>query len=547
MSSRIAVAVASLLGVAPLFGAPQFVRPPVILENPNPAVPLAAVVRFEASEPVEAEFTVSDGKHRWTLAYPLGMGLPHGYPIVGMRAGRQHSISVRIRNDKGESSEYPAKLAFVTPPLPSGEGEFPPIQVTVTQPDRMEPGLTLFSPRRNRTGDPAFGAKFGMLVMVDAAGEPVWFYRTDSRISDLQRLSNGNFAFLTQDYRAVEIDMLGNEVATWYATGRPGGPAKGLPIATTAIHHELDEVPNGNFLVLGAEFREIPFFTSDRDPDAPKAVQKVMGDEVIEFTRDGREVWRWRAFDALDPNRIGYETFDGYWERRGFPDIKADFSHANGLLYDHRDDSVLVNFRMLSNVVKIDRKTKEIRWILGDPKGLSEELRKRSFRLEPASARWFFHQHAPSPTPWGTFMVFDNGNYRRWPFDPPLLPGETYSRAVEYELDEKNLVARQVWTSERDPAPGEWAYSVAMGDVDAMPRTGNVLVHYGMLLPRTEAARKAKGTSGQFAGKEWSRIREFTRSSPTEVVWELVLGDPNGGASIGWATYGGDRLPGLLP
>ncbi|MEP7362878.1 MAG: aryl-sulfate sulfotransferase [Acidobacteriota bacterium] len=538
-------ALALILVAGAVSAAPRFTTPPALAANPNPSVPLAAILTFQADQPVTTLIDVTDGKHSWQLRYLPDRSPAAGLPVIGMRAARPHTIRVTIVGANGAKTAAPEPLSFTTPALPTAEGEFPPIKVTVSQPNRMEPGYTLFSPRRSGR-DNAFSTSFGMLCMVDATGEPVWYFRTNSRISDLQPLRNGNLAFLTQDYRAVEIDMLGNVVHQWYASRRPAGPTTGTPIDTITFHHELDELPNGNLLVLSSEIREIDnYYTSETDPQAPRKRQKVMGDVVIEFTRDGKEVWRWNAFDYLDPFRIGYETFDGYWTRRGFPDVLADFSHSNGVVYDPTDDSILVNFRMIANVVKVDRKTKQIKWIMGDPKGLSPELQKKAFRLEPAGARWFYHQHAPTPTQRGTFMVFDNSNYRAFPFDKPVPPGDTYSRAVEYRLDEKNRVAREVWVSEAQPPAGEWASSIAMGDVDPMPKTGNVLVHYGFLMPRTEAARASRGGLGD--SMEWSRIREFTHAKKAELVWEIVLGDPTGNAKTGWHIYGGERLPSLVP
>jgi hypothetical protein len=520
--------------------APRFLVQPSVAANPNASVPLAAVLRFQASGPVTSVIRVSDSKNKWELRYGPDRDPAAGLPVVGMRAGRKHAIEVEIVDKAGQRASA-AALEFTTPALPEGS-EFPPIRVSVSKPERMEPGFTLFSPRRSGR-DNKFSTGFGMLLMVDHAGEPVWYYRADSRISDLERLRNGNFAFITQDYRVIEIDLLGNVVHQWYASGRPAGPTTGTPVEALTFHHELDELPNGNFLALSSEIREIDgYYTSETDKNAPRKRTKVMGDVAIEFTRAGEVVWKWKAFDSLDPFRIGYETFDGYWTRRGFPDVPADFSHANGLVYDAADDSVIVNFRMLSNVVKIDRKTKQIKWILGDPKGLNPELRAKTFRLEPQGAEWFYHQHAPTPGPGGTFLLFDNANYRAWPFDPPAKAGDSQSRAVEYGLDEKNRIARQVWASEDRPKPEKWAYSIAMGDVDPMPKTGNVLVHYGFLLPRTEAARQSQRGTGEM---EWTRIREYSRSGGSEPVWELILGDPAGTASVGWHVYGGERIAAL--
>lgn len=518
---------------------PVFTQPPVVSANPNPAVPLGAVLRFSTEEAVRTVIEVSDGKHKWKLTYDGSHNPQDGLAVIGMRPGRRHEMRVSIRDANGNIATIPETLEYTTPPLPSERAEFPPIRVTVRKPEKMEPGFTLFSPRRRRIGDLKFGQSFGMLLAIDAQGEVVWYYRTDSRISDLERLRNGNIMYLTQDYRVVEIDMLGNVVQTWYASGRPLGPTEGIPIQTLAVHHEVDELPSGNLVILGVEKRAIDnYYTSAYDAKAPRKTQNVMGDEIIEFQRDGKVVWRWKAFDDLDSFRIGYQTFGDYWVRRGFPDT-VDWTHANGLLHDERDDSLLVNMRIQSAVLKLDRSTGEIRWILGEPSGWPKKLQDRVLKLE-GETRWFHHQHAPVPTPIGTLLLFDNGNFQARPFTPPVPPAQTYSRAVEYAIDEENMTVREVWASE-GPGP-DAVVTFAMGDVDWLPETGNVLVHYGFIFPRNEI-EKVTWEAPRF--KSWSRIREYTHTTPPEVVWEVVLEDKSDEDPIGWSIFGGDRLPSL--
>lgn len=521
--------------------APRFTQEPAIQPNPNSAVPLAAVLSFRADTPVSTVIEISDGNNRSTLEYGPEHDASKGLPVVGMRPDRKHTVRITIRDAQGAKTTA-EPLTFATPPLPKGEGEFPPIHITVRKPARMEPGFTLFSPRRQKDNAPKFGATFGMLVAVDDAGEPVWFYRTGSRISDVEPLGNGHILFLTQDYRVVEIDMLGNTVKQWYASRRPDVPAaNATPVDTTTFHHEIDELPNGNLVVLGSEVREIDnWYTSETDPNAPRKRQKVMGDEIVEFTRDGKVVWRWNAFDYLPVERLAYETFSGYWERRGFPDVK-DWSHANGLMYDPKDDSLLVNFRYQSATVKIDRKTKEIKWIAAPDEKWPAEHRSKLLKLE-GNGRWFYHQHAPHPTPRGTLLIFDNGNYQTMPFDKPKPPRETYSRAVEYAIDEKRKTARQVWESEKNGPDS--VVSIAMGDVDHMPKTGNILVHYGALADPVEVKKGADWEGVFGGGSAWSQIREYAGN---ELVWEAVIGEKTGNSPVAWVLFGGDRVASLVP
>jgi len=76
--------------------------------------------------------------------------------------------------------------------------------------------------------------------------------------------------------------------------------------------------------------------------------------------------------------------------------------------------------------------------------------------------RWPYHTHAPSITPQGTILLFDNGNYRARPFVPQFLPNKSYSRAVEYAIDTDNMSIRQVWES--DTPDSELMITYAMGD-----------------------------------------------------------------------------------
>ena len=234
-------------------------------------------------------------------------------------------------------------------------------------------------------------------------------------------------------------------------------------------------------------------------------------------------------------------TTNNYWARRGFPDT-VDWTHANGLLYNERDDSLLVNMRIQSTVLKLDHSTGGIRWIFGEPGGWPDNVKDKVVKLE-GGARWFHHEHAPVPTPNGTLLLFDNGTYQTRPFTPPAPPAKTYSRAVEYAINQENMTAREMWVSE---GPGKDAVvTFAMGDVDWLPQTGNILAHYGYTFER-EAVKKISWENAIRFGS-WSRIREYTHTTPPELVWELVLENKSKEVPIGWSIYGGERLPSLWP
>ncbi len=521
-----------LLFCAGALAAADFTTPPAVVPNPNPAVPLAALLRFTASAPVSTTVTVSDGERRWEVKFPESAKPSAGLPLVGFYPGTRHEIAVEIRDRAGKTTAAPRTLEFTAPALPAGPGEFPPIQVLTARPERMEPGWTLLSVRRQvrgggRGAEPEFNTGYGLILALDERGRVVWYYRGANRTADVHRLRNGNIAFLANDHRLVESDLLGNVKGEWCASRRPQGACTGMPVDALTMHHSFEELPNGNFLLVSGELREIDnYYTSETDPHAPRKRQKVMGDEVIEFDRAGRVVWRWKAFDHLDPYRIGFLTINQYWVIRGFPGA-LDWTHGNGVFHDPRDDSILFSSRQQSCIVKIERPSGRIAWIFGEPGGWPQRFQPLLFRREGVS-EWPWHQHAPRLTPRGTVMVFNNGLFKTRPFNKPEPDTEAVSGALEYAIDAAGRSARLLWSS--DAKSPDAVNTFAMGDVDYLPKTGNVMVVYG------SGVRLDNGLP-------WSRVREFRHTTPPELVYDVVLADGGARPSVIWIAFGGERIP----
>lgn len=535
--------------------APVFVKRPTLVPNDNLRAPLAGILRFTTDQPVTTVVRLSDGSRRWELEFDDSWDPVAGIPLLGLKAEVRHEARVTIRNRQGQSTEAPDKLVLVTPGLPAGPYDRPPIRVTRFDPARMEPGLTLFAVRRNvpirpryRTvGQERFARGWGMLVALDETGQVVWYYQSDSRIAGIDQFGNGNILFHRADFRTFEISPLGMIVNQWYAARNPYlGSREGIAIDVQTLHHQPHEMPNGNFLALTANGRLMrDYVTNEYDPQAPRRDRMVMGDDILEVDRkDGHVLWRWSAWDHLDPYRIGYETTDPYWITRGFADY-ADWTHGNGITYDPRDDSVLVSFRIQDAILKIDRKSGEIKWILGDPRDwgkLSDKL------LKPVGQpfRWPSHQHNPRISEAGTIVVFDNGAFRARPPDPVLPLDQRFSRGVEYEVDEKAMTVRQLWES-ASGVSDDSCYSNAMSDAHRLPLTGNMLVIEAIC-----SERAAGLTNDQFAAAKHidempthGRIREYTHTNPAKVLFEALVQDPY--EVVSWEVYGGLRIASLYP
>lgn len=502
----------------------NFNQAPTIEQNLNKNTPLAAILKYSADKPISITAKLESDGHSFTIDFDKTSDTKNGLPVVGMKPGRTYKIFLKIHTEKS-SFEYKEQFEFSTPDLPNDPYKILRFKVKREKALPMEPGITLLNPRLIAKGHD--GSKFGMLAAVDSLGEIIWYYRCNARISDFNFLPNRHISYLTADHRLVEIDLLGNIVKSWFASERPDGPVENsIPIKSLTFHHDATLLQNGNYLILGSDYKEIDnYYTSETDINAKRKRQKVMGDILLEFTPEGEVVWEWNVFDHLDPMRIGYETFSKYWFSRGYPGV-LDWSHANTVLYDSTDNTAVVNFRLLSSLTKIN-KDGSIKWIFGEPTGLSKELLSKSLKLK--NGDWFWHQHSASFTTHSTILIYNNNLRRAWPFQGKDESG--FSHAVEFKINEEEMTAEQIWTSEMPNLPG--VRSVAMGDVDFLDKTGNVLVSYGLVAANKEYGRE----------RPWSMVREFTRDSPTDLVWELQLWPlENYEDSISWVLFSSERI-----
>jgi len=93
----------------------QFVSAPTIRANPNPAVPLAAILTFETKMPVSTRIEIICGDGARVLEYGYKTSPEKGLPIIGFIPGAQHEIRVTISNASGESAISVLKFTAPSP------------------------------------------------------------------------------------------------------------------------------------------------------------------------------------------------------------------------------------------------------------------------------------------------------------------------------------------------------------------------------------------------------------------------------------------------
>ena len=334
--------------------------------------------------------------------------------------------------------------------------------------------------------------------------------------------------------------MLGNTVREWH-TARvvlDPLPEGSIAIDTDTFHHDVIQLPSGNFLGLGLEVRKFDDYPAEYPPGTKRAPANVAGDDLIEYRPDGTTVRRWSILDVLDPYRLGGGSLDtSFYEDlyKGLHDpLPYDLLHTNALYYLEEEDAVVLSSYRQCVLYKLDLATGELDWLLGDPKGWREPWSQKL--LQPkGEVTWPCHQHGVERTPSGTWLLYDNGGSRSFPPDKGLEGDARYSRAIEYRVDEAARTVEEVWSY---GPKQEWFMSPFISDADHLPETGNVLITDGGRIVGKDGKQMT-----EFGGRQWARILEVTYGENPEKVWEVVIDDP----AMPYSVYRAQRLRSLYP
>jgi len=529
MTRKLITAALFLTACAP---APPVIEGVTLKMNPNESAPLAGVLEYSADQAVRPRFTLSSEGEADIVISDAPAAQSGPTPLLGMRPEREYKVSVSFEPAAGGAAADGGTFTLSTPALPD---DFPPIEVTTLRPTRMEPGYHFIPVMRWTERGP--DREFGLVLALDSAGEVVWYYRSDRTVNDVKRLSNGDLIYLAgRDGRMMQINKLGELVKHWHTTGIPKDdvPEGSVPVDCDTFHHDFVLMEDGKFLALSSEAREYEDYpTSETDPEAPRATATVIGDVVVEFDQDGTISRRWDLLDVLDPYRISHSSLGtGFWKRI-YEDVLEepgkDWAHANSLVYDSSDDSVIISMNHQSAIMKMRLKDSSVAWIHGDHGGWGEPWSEHL--LEPVGDLiWTSKQHAAELTPTGTVLIFDNGGHRGPPFAPDQPREEKYSRAVEFKIDEETMTTEEVWSY--GSLDTDHFFSSFLCDVDLQPTTGNVIVTDGARIRHEDGGMG----DGPGSGHHWAHIFEVDRTSGRK-VFELQMEGTDG-----WAVYRSERF-----
>ena len=248
-----------------------------------------------------------------------------------------------------------------------------------------------------------FGATpYGLVI--DNTGRVVWYHRFELGSGlNFQVQPNGHYvarpplppASSTEPARLIEIDPLGNVVRTL-------GCARGL----SPRFHDLLLEPDGSYWTMCDETR-----TMDLTALGGVAGAKVLGTVIQRVSGTGELLFEWNPFDHFALTDLAPT------ERAG-PNV--NWTHGNSLDLAE-DGNLVVSFRNLNEITKIDTRTGAVMWRMG---GLANQ-----FTWENVPPPAFAAQHGLRALTAGQFLVLDN-------------LGEPESRVERYQYNEAARTVR---------------------------------------------------------------------------------------------------------
>lgn len=473
-----------------------------ITVNPSGYCPLAASVRLDL--PAKGCFKVKvrakpgaaapDIEHRFAFADSYSQDVT----VLGLYADYTNQVDLIFTDKEGNER---GRTAVEIPTAPLHIKRLPKHHTVVRKTDRMEPGMTLVSCPGESEMDTS------LPYMVDADGEVRWVldWQTSKELlhigaqCGLSRMKNGHYAVGDfNNNQLAEVDVLGNVV------NRCDLDAKGY-----SFHHEVFVESDGKWLVA----------VSKKDAKLRNGSSRML-DHIIEFDPTTATVAKeWDMATLLDTARYGRvdQEIPGadYYGQSA-----SNWLHNNGV--SEMNGQILATARWQG--VFLFSRQGDLKWIIAPHTNWRPEYAR--YLLQPLDKNgvpitdrevvegrkshpdfdWAWGVHCPKGLPNGNVLVFDNGYCRNYVARKANDP-QSYSRVVEYKVNERDRTIQQVWSYGLER--GLPCYASATSGVQYLPLTGNRL-----FCPSTGQQLQG-GTAG-------GRVIEIDPAS-NEVVYELEV------------------------
>ena len=221
----------------------------------------------------------------------------------------------------------------------------------------------------------------------------------------------------------------------------------------TFIQHEIIKLPNGNYISLAPDFRDLPVSQKEvgswswesQFSDSELASFPWMGDQLIEWDSTTNDtLWSMSTFDIYDIE--DFDILGGTWQTAGETLPVFDWTHVNAIEYNEAQNAIYISSRHLSKITKIDYDTKNVDWTMGFSQatifGIENDFSDFYPTYSDGSSASFSFQHGLQVLDNGNIVTLDNGNLSNLTWNQSQ---SNLSRIIEISIDESNNSAEIVW------------------------------------------------------------------------------------------------------
>lgn len=375
---------------------------PMVILNPYQISPLTAVILFETEEEYGVRFTVKGKTEAADIVGEVEAASIHRVPVIGLYPGMENTVVMELLDADGKVTDT-KKVQITTENLPD---QLTDVIYPVKTAGSSDYGLTM-----------VYGQRTHLPFAFDCMGDIRWYMNKETANYGLYPLSNGRMIWQDtaayvpnmekpQSTNLYEMDYLGRVYTMYYLSG--------------GSHHEvMEKEPDGNLLVLTSSMQS---HYEDKIQEIDRQTGEVVNELVLQ--------------DILDCEYVDRE----------------DWAHINTVSYQPESDTIIISPRNIESVIKLNWTTKEIQWILCDPR-FWEGTEYESYVLRPeGDFVYHFQQHTAYQMDTDMdgndqtveISMFDNHYVGERKTRLDYFDGAEESYLLIYAVDEDAMTVRQI-------------------------------------------------------------------------------------------------------
>jgi len=320
------------------------------------------------------------------------------------------------------------------------------------------------------------------MAILDESLEPYWFVKSDSI---------GGIDFKPSYDKISFFDKTNNQ---WIVADKDMNQIDTLQ-CTSGItdYHDIKILDNGNYILQAYDSLFVDMSNIVPGGNSNALIKGIL--RIQEFDENHQLIFDWFALDQLNI---------GNYSNLNLTNQQIIWMHGNSIEIDY-DNNIILSNRRSSELIKINRITGEVIWILGGP--------LNDYEIINDTFGGFSKQHDARRLDNGNILLFDNGNNHE----------PSTSRVVEYLVDEENMMATLVWEFSN---PYEYL-SVSMGSVQRLPNQ-STLINWGNISNQGALIMEVDSSNNvvlELAFDSGSCYK--VRKSDWEFNIPMLVGDPN--------------------